>query len=544
MHFFECNKVAEYLRLSRDDGDKMESDSIRNQRELIRDYLAKHDDLKHVAEYVDDGYSGSNFDRPGFKRMMEDIQAGKVNCIIVKDLSRFGRNYIEVGRYLEKVFPAIGVRLISILDHFDSVNENNDADKMIIPFKNLINDAYCRDISMKVRSQMDVKRRSGKFVGNYTCYGYRKDPKDHNHIIVDPPAADIVRYVYDMKLSGWNSQRIAEKLNEMGTLPPAEYKRNCGINYSSGFRGGANPQWTVSTVNSILTNEMYTGTMVQGHYRKVSYKVNRYRNVPKEEWIRVPGTHEPIISKETFEKVQRILKVDTRTAPEQSAVYLFSGLIQCGDCHQNMVRRRVRRCGNSYTYFHCSTYKNGGDCTSHLINAEKLEACVLAAVRTQIALLIKAEIVLSQMDGISEDQSSVKAVNVQIQDSESQIQRYQNLKVQAYKDMLDEVITKEEYTVINARFTQKLEAARKTRQDLLVRKKRMLANEVHMKPWMASFKKHAAIDALERSIVVEMIERICVYSKDHIEIHFQHEDEIREMMAISGVTDVQWRDAE
>ena len=163
MHFFECNKVAEYLRLSRDDGDKMESDSIRNQRELIRDYLAKHDDLKHVAEYVDDGYSGSNFDRPGFKRMMEDIQAGKVNCIIVKDLSRFGRNYIEVGRYLEKVFPAIGVRLISILDHYDSVNENNDADKMIIPFKNLINDAYCRDISMKVRSQMDVKRRSGKF---------------------------------------------------------------------------------------------------------------------------------------------------------------------------------------------------------------------------------------------------------------------------------------------------------------------------------------------------------------------------------------------
>ena len=170
MKVIEHNKVAEYLRLSREDGDKMESDSIKNQRDLVRDYLAKHPDLRHVAEYVDDGYSGTNFERPGFQKMMKDIQAGKINCIIVKDLSRFGRNYIEVGKYLERLFPSIGVRLISILDQYDSAKENSDADRIIIPFKNLINDAYCRDLSMKVRSQLDVKRKSGKFIGSFTCY--------------------------------------------------------------------------------------------------------------------------------------------------------------------------------------------------------------------------------------------------------------------------------------------------------------------------------------------------------------------------------------
>ena len=353
MRFYGKNLVAEYMRLSREDGDKVESDSISNQRDLITDFLSHHDELKFVGEYVDDGYSGTNFERPAFKRLMEDVKAGKVNCIIVKDLSRFGRNYIETGRYLEKVFPFMGVRFISIIDNYDSAGEDNDADRIIIPFKNLINDSYCRDISMKIRSQLDVKRKNGKFIGSFACYGYCKDPKDNNHLIIDPFAADIVRQIFDLKLSGYNSQRIAEMLNEMGVLPPAEYKRSKGMNYDCGFKAGNNPKWAVVSINRILTNEIYTGTMVQGLNSKINYKIKQSRPVPKEDWIRVSGTHEPIVSRETFDKVQRLLLVDTRTSPEESAVYLFSGLVVCGDCGQNMIRRRTTRGKNVFNDGFC-----------------------------------------------------------------------------------------------------------------------------------------------------------------------------------------------
>ena len=172
------NKTAGYYRLSREDGDKMESDSIRNQKELIGDYVSKHPEITLVDEYVDDGYTGTNFERPGFQKLLKDIESKKINCIIVKDLSRLGRNYIEMGRYLEKIFPLKGIRFIAINDHFDSFDESSEADQIVIPFKNLINDAYCRDISTKVRSQLDVKRKNGDFVGSFAPYGYRKDPSD------------------------------------------------------------------------------------------------------------------------------------------------------------------------------------------------------------------------------------------------------------------------------------------------------------------------------------------------------------------------------
>ena len=185
--------AAVYLRLSKDDGDKMESDSIRNQRSLIRDFAKQHSDITLVKEYVDDGFSGTNFERPDFQKMMEDARNHKINCIIVKDLSRLGRNYIETGRYLEKIFPVLGIRFIAVNDHYDSADTTNDSDQIIVPFKNLVNDAYCRDISIKIRSQLDIKRKKGQFIGNYAGYGYFKDPEDKNHLVIDEYAAEIVR---------------------------------------------------------------------------------------------------------------------------------------------------------------------------------------------------------------------------------------------------------------------------------------------------------------------------------------------------------------
>lgn len=535
MRFLGKILVAEYMRLSREDGDKVESDSISNQRELITDYLSRHRELKFVSEYVDDGHSGVSFERPAFQRMMEDVKAGKVNCIIVKDLSRFGRNYIETGRYMEKIFPCMGVRFISVLDNYDSAGEDTDAERIIIPFKNLINDSYCRDISMKIRSQLDVKRKNGKFIGSFASYGYLKDPRDKNHLIPDPYAGEIVRQIFELKLSGYNSQRIAEYLNDMGVLPPAEYKRSLGMNYDCGFKVGSNPRWAVMSVNRILSNEIYTGMMVQGINSKINYKIKESRPVPKENWIRVSDTHDPLVSRDTFDKVQNLLLFDTRTAPNESAVYLLSGLVVCGDCGQNMVRRKRVRGEKSYSYFHCSTAKSGDGCSSHLINTDKLERVVLETIQTEIRLLVMAENVLNQIDRISEQQSSVKAVTIQIEALDVDIERYQNLKVQLYTDMLEELISKDEYRSLNARFTEKTETAKRQREELLERKHTLLSNKTHLKPWLEDFKKHENITKLERQIVVELIEKIIVYDKTRVEIRFRHGDEIQEMITLAGV---------
>ena len=467
---------------------------------------------------------------------MEDVKNGKINCIIVKDLSRLGRNYIETGRLLEKIFPFLGVRFIAILDNYDSNSEGDGSEQIIVPFKNLINDAYCRDMSTKIRSQLDVKRKKGKFIGSFACYGYCKDPLDNNHLVIDPYAADIVRQVFRWKLYGLNSQRIAEMLNEMGVLPPAEYKRSKGLNYDCGFRSGSNPTWQVVTVNRILKNESYTGTMVQGINKKINYKIKQCRPVPKEDWCRVENTHEAIITRSIFEEVQRLLKIDTRTAPEEDAVYLLSGLVVCGNCGQNMVRRKTTKNGKAYYYFHCSTYKNHKGCSSHLINVEKLEKIVLCSIRKQAELLVEAENILKQIERIPEEQCGVKMVSKQIEALDVEIERFRNLKVQVYTDMLDELITKAEYQDINRKFSEKLSQAKKKKEELLIKKHRMMSNKTYIQPWIKTFLEHRSIEKLDRHMLLSVIQRIFVYSKEQIHIQFQHEEEIQEILAVADVS--------
>jgi hypothetical protein len=390
-------------------------------------------------------------------------------------------------------------------------------------------------MSMKIRSQLDVKRKNGKFIGSFATFGYCKDPKDKNHLVVDPFAGDIVQQIFRMKLSGYNSQRIAEALNEMGVLPPAEYKRSKGMNYDCGFKGGDNPGWSVMSINRILTNEIYTGTMVQGVSSKINYKIKQSRPVPREDWIRVENTHEALVERSVFDEVQRLLLVDTRTSPAEDAVYLFSGLVACGDCGQNMVRRRSKRKGRTYNYFHCSTYKSGNGCSSHLINVEKLEQIVLEAVQTQIAALLRAEEILKQIDRIPEEQSSIKVITGQIEELDTEIEKYRRLKTQVYVDMLDEIITKDEFKEINGKFSDKLDAAKERKNLLLERKHRLMANKTHLKPWLDSFRKYQNIEKLERQVVVNLIEKIYVHDKDTVTIQFQHGNEMQEMFSVSGV---------
>lgn len=522
--------VAVYLRLSREDGDKTESDSIANQRLLIENYLSDKPSLQFFREYVDDGYTGSNFERPGFIKMMEDVKRQKVNCIIVKDLSRFGRNYIEVGRYIEKKFPAMGIRFIAINDQYDNAKESGDAEQIIVPFKNLINDAYCRDISIKVRSQLDVKRKNGKFIGSFAAYGYLKDPKDKNHLIVDEYAAEIVQLIFNLKLDGFSALAIAEELNKMGVLPPMEYKRMLGYNYNSGFRTSTTPSWGAKSVIRILENELYTGVMVQGKNQKINYKVKKSRAVSSEQWIRVQDTHEAIIPRTYFDRVQEIMRLDTRTAPSEKNVYPLSGLVRCGDCEQNMVRRSTAKKNKVYYYLHCSSYRNGEGCTSHIISEEKLMCAVITFVKTQLALLVEADKILQHITELPKEQYGVKALNTQIGELNREIERYCDLKERLYQDMVAEVIDKEEYAEYNQRFSLKMEETKKAKTALEEKRERLLSTDIHLRPWMEDFKRISTLETLGRKEMVMLINRVLVFSKDRIEIHLNFEDEIYEFI--------------
>ena len=521
-------RAAIYLRISRDDEDKAESNSIQNQRELLKSFIDKTSDIDFIREFSDDGYSGTNFDRPGFIRMMDMVQSKDINCIIVKDLSRLGRNYIDTGRYIEQIFPSLGVRFISVNDNYDSIKEINEADQIIIPFKNLINDAYCRDISMKIRSQLDVKRRNGKFVGAFAGYGYLKDPRDKYHLIIDDTAAEIVRTIFDMKMDGYSPGRIADHLNDMGVLTPQEYKRSIGLNSNSGYWKCEHPRWVAPTVIRILTNELYVGNISQGKYRKVNYKVNRLEVVDKRDWIKKTGTHEPIISRAVFDRVQYMLASDTRTSPGSDTVNIFAGVVKCAGCGQNMIRRVTKKGDKEYVYYMCSTAKAGGDCTYHSINAENLDKAVLKAVQTQMVLLLDPNCFTHTITEAPRKSHRVTILEEQLSALEKEIEKYRNLKERLYEDYVEGIVDADDYEELRKRFAGKINAATQTAGKLDMEIRAEKDKPVLPPEWLEEVRSIGMVKALTRKTVIMLIDRIVVYDKNRIEIVFHYSDEIAE----------------
>lgn len=384
----ELFHVGIYLRLSRDDitFGRAESDSIRSQRELTKRFVCRHSEMQIYDIYVDDGYSGVSFDRPAFVRMMEDVAEGRINCIVVKDLSRFGRDYIEAGRLIQKILPAFGVRFIAVTDHYDSFTADDNETSLVLPVKNFVNDSYCRDISSKVRSHQRIKRENGEFIGAFAVYGYRKAKKDKNRLEPDEYAAQMVRNIFAWKLSGMSACAIAETLNEMGVLSPLEYKKSKGENFCSGYATRIRAEWSSVTVQRILSNEIYTGTMVQGKSEKINYKLKQCREKPREEWVRVEHTHTPIVTREEFDRVQKLLASDCRAVAGQKRADAFSGFLFCGDCGQPMIRRRNTYKGTEQISYICSTRNKGLGCTRHSISEKTLKDAVRDGIRLFMSL--------------------------------------------------------------------------------------------------------------------------------------------------------------
>ncbi|MBO7404963.1 MAG: recombinase family protein, partial [Clostridia bacterium] len=313
-------KAAAYIRLSYTNDRSTESDSVGNQRRIIEDFVTRNPDIALIEEKVDDGYTGLLFDRPAYKDMMNDIMTGKINCVIVKDLSRLGREYIETGRYLRRIFPAYGVRFVSITDNIDTAHEQN-SDDLTISIKNIMNESYSRDISVKTRTALDVKRRNGDFVGAFTVYGYLKSEDNRNRLVPDPYAGNVVRDIFRMRLDGMSAAKIAGKLNSLGILSPLAYKKRCGLPHArNNYTDREGCGWSATTVIRILSDETYTGTLVQGKTGTPHYKIKEPELRPSSEWIRTPDAHEALVSRQDFDLVQRIRQLDTRSAPEAETV--------------------------------------------------------------------------------------------------------------------------------------------------------------------------------------------------------------------------------
>jgi DNA invertase Pin-like site-specific DNA recombinase len=518
--------VAAYTRLSREDGDKVESNSITSQKEMIRDFLLSKSDMVMVQEYVDDGYSGVNFERPGFKKMMDDIRAKKIDCIVCKDLSRFARNYIDSGRYLEKIFPFMGVRFIAINDNYDSAGEKAQSDSLIVPFKNLINDAYCRDISMKIRSQLDIKRKMGDYIGAFTTYGYTKDPANKNKLVVDENAARVVELIFRLRLQGMSNGRVAQQLNTMGILCPMEYKRSNGQNFNSGFRLNEKATWNAMSVARILTNEVYIGTLCQHRRGTPNYKVKKELYYPREEWIVIENNHEPIIDRVDFDTVQSLLQRDVRTAPNESNVPLFSGFAYCGDCGHCMVRKTVNSGGRTYTYLTCSTHKAGQGCSSHSFSEKKLEKIVLRLVTDHIRQICDVDRVLDYISLLPEQQRAIFNYDAQVAKLNEEIERFQELKLNLYSDMSDGIISREEYLEFRTGYDRKIADRQRSIANIRDEREHAVESNDRKIKWIELFKQYRNITELQRNVIVNLIERIIIYDAKHIEIVFRYQDKL------------------
>ena len=448
--------------------------------------------------------------------------SGKINCVIVKDLSRFARNYSDAGSLIDNLFVQMGVRFISLAENVDSYRDPDSVSSIIVPITNVMNDQYCYQTSKKIRQVFDYKRRNGQYIGSFAPYGYVKDPKDKHLLIVDPEAAEIVKLIYDLCLQGMARRSIVYHLNDHGIPSPATYRKEKGLPVSS---PSDTPLWGDKAVTLILTNPIYTGDLVQGRRRVKSYKVHQIEEVPEEEWVRVPDTHKAIIDRETFEKVQSLLKRDTRRAPRTKELHLFSGFLRCADCGKSVTRSSS---GQSTRYL-CSTYKNRSRtaCTMHSIKHERLEAAVLFAVRQQVHLAVSYSEIIARINSAPIKKSQSFRLDDLIAAKERELAKVTRYKQSLYQDWKDGEITQQDYRDMKADYERQAASL----SDILARltaERAELANGVNNEhPALIAFMKYQNIETLNREILIELVDHIKVYENGNISVKFKFADELR-----------------
>lgn len=515
-----------YVRLSREDGDKIESDSITNQKELIKSFISNKPEFQIHQIRVDDGYTGVNFQRPAFQAMLEDIKAGKVDCVIVKDLSRFGRNYIEAGKYITNIFPFLGVRFIAINDSYDTALTNNPSNVILVHFKNFMNDSYCNDISVKTRSSLKIKCKNGDYIGSYAPYGYIKSTANKNQLVIDETVKSVVQNIFSWRLSGMSALRIAQKLNSLGIASPMEHKSELGIPYRSALKTKANAQWSAKAITRILKNRVYTGTLEQCKTTTPNYKVKSLIKKPKDQWIRAENCHEAIISTKTFDLVQQLLEEDTRVSPKNDKTYIFSGVLKCGICGGNLTRKVITSSGKKFEYYICINNKNNKTCDNTTnFPVKKLEKTVLDIINIHLLQFADMQSMLKKISDMPVQNDAIKKLISEKDNCLTKIDLIKKHSAELYDDFKSNLISEEEFKNIRQMYLEEISSLSKQATNI---KREIEVISLSKKSEIDNYTKfisNGKLEKLDRELVVELIDKILIYDKNHIELVFKFQND-------------------
>ncbi|MDR1704677.1 MAG: recombinase family protein [Clostridiales bacterium] len=522
-------RAAVYARLSSEDREAL---SLENQLLMVRNYIEDSPELALCGEYSDNGLTGTNFHRPGFENLMEEVRRGKINCIVVKDLSRFGRDYVEAGNFLEVIFPRLGVRFISIGDNYDSFDPRCKSEGMSIALKNMINAFYAKDISQKIRSAFAVKSANGEFVGKVAPYGYMKSPESKNRLVVDNDAAEVVRMIYRWKLDGMGVYQIARRLTREGIPNPGHYRYIKGIHKEKRYE---KPQaWDTSVIKDILENVVYLGHIAMGKTRTVA---GRQIDVPREEWKITENTHPPIVRRADFNAVSDMLrevreKQDAlnRHAREELPEYLLDGLAFCADCG-----RAYRRIPNTHrdkvtyrlTYICSYCNANSPKYTYRHFPQDELYSALYTMLRNEIELCAS---IRERMAGIKASPVIKRHENeraAEIGRIQRRLDRIPVMKQKIYDDFCDGVIEETEYRHFNRQYDGEKEALAAQLTAIMAEAEKLEPGFIDGNPWVSVMERFMDEKELTREMLLAMVERIEITGDRRIEVTYRFADEYK-----------------
>ena len=521
-------QAALYIRLSVEFNSRR-GDSLETQQQIMEAYLALRPDIEIKGIYTDNGITGRTFEREAFQRMLADVEAGKINCIVVKDLSRLGRNTIDTGYYIEKYFPLHGVRFIAVNDEFDSEDPENSGNYLIVPLKNMINEAYAADISRKVKAQQRQAMRDGDFVGGRPPYGYRKDPDNCHRLLVNEDTAPVVRQIFQWAVEGVSLNEIVKRLSTSGALTPGRYLASVGIITNSRLAG--NGEWNSWGVSRLLADEVYVGDMVQGKTKKVGHKQVL---ADRTEWVVVRNTHEPLVSREVFAKVQMIREQAaakyTQNGKRPYTPNILRGRVFCGHCGKNLHRQRN---DDNYIYRCISNYRRGtGACPGDIRGLPETDLfdAIMTIIRQEVKTVQGNRLRLQGCDDKIAGQK--KAVSMEISKLQQETEKNRRCLTSLLENLNTGVLTTAEYTELKAEYTQRINEATGRVQQLLERQ-RMLESQVERYANLADLMAAMGEDAvLSARLVEQLIERVTVNGPNDISVQFRFESGFEDVLEV------------
>lgn len=532
--------VGLYARISVETERKREADTIGNQLQLLKDYVSEHADLSVFDIYSDDDISGTDFIRPEFSRMMNDLRDGKIDCIIVKDLSRLGRNYLESGEYIEMVFPFFQCRFISVNDHFDTKYQQAD---ISVQLKNMANEMYAKDISRKICSTMRTIQEQGKFAGSRAPYGYRLDPADKHHLIIDEETAPIVKQLFELLADGNTVHYVATTMNERGVPSPGRILYDRGVAKTDHFK---NSKWYMPTVRRILSDEVYLGWMVSGKFRSTYHIDGKKgsRPVPREEWIITKGTHEPIVTEPLFNKVQEYFE-QMKEEHGQATTYntkskkasIFKGHLRCGECGQAMFLRNKHSHGKITPWYYCALHENYNSsyCVKKAVKKQDVEAIALKLIRTQIQLFTDARDMISNLNKKESSKTKYRIYSDQIRGVKKQIEKYMDLKASLYEDFANGVLSQSDYLSMGQEYAQKADELRIFLAELEKEAQKYSQSYGMTGSWAQMIEQYRNAETLTEEMVNAFIDEMKLYNNGHVEVKFRFKDELDEIIHLAAI---------